>query len=512
MGTQKKKTDTKIEEVKKNNISMISSKKTIEAIRLKEDIKTYQKNDTKEIEKPYDEITKKELLNSSGLSSENTVINIIMQFLKIILLCIPNCGAFFIGEQCTGKSALYSLFFKDLCTKISGNITLATLRGDARKNDESTCLLEKNTVIFEEMMNDPKLNGDIIGLLKDCMESQVFLKGNDISTITKTSFIFIGNNYTHFSKFIDITSKKLLENLPKEFNDRAFFDRIPIILPHYYSLLGKIKYIDGDELIIPVTELENILINIRKTPIKFILNEIENELSERELKFFNSIIFYLSCLFYLKEEKNVIPTWFIKGWIEFLKYFRGLLTDKFHNPFNKNSVKLILYLLNYNLDEIEYVAFDNQDRLIIKLLNKDFFHKIALTGFGCENNRIEIEYFKKNKCPSILPIISLEKNDTLLIQESGEYLPDERIYFNKILELNNSYNKTDPEYNNFVLEKMAKGENNYSFRGIPDFYKKSLLLKVKNIFKKDISEIELKDFSFEKEQIRIINFHNYLKN
>lgn len=502
-------------ELKEKTIKKILAKETCEAINIKKDIKLSQEVSIVKSEKVYNEITYIEFLNSTGISLENPVISIVIHLLKIILLVSSNTGAFLIGEQGTGKSALYSLFFKELCNKISGNITLSNLRGDARKNEnnqgnDKDCLLEKDTIIFEEMMNDPKVNGDIIGLLKDCMESGEFLKGNSILTPTQTSFIFIGNNYSNFNNFTDITSKKLLEDLPKEFNDRAFFDRIPIILPHYYSLLGDIKYINEDDLIIPIIELENILKNIRQTQVEFILTDFKGKFSERETKFYNSIIFYLKCLFYQKDSK--IPTWFLKGWIEFLKYFRKLLIGEYHNPFNKNSVKLILYLTGYEFDEVEYVAFDREDRLIIKLVDQKLFHKIALTGFGCRNNRLEIDYFYNNPNSNILPIKDIQKNDILLIQESGEYLPDKRIYLDNLREQHNSHHKTDEEFNKLVLTKIAKGEEGYLFRGIPKYFEKGLLLQAQEIFNKNITTINLEDFCFEKSEIKLLNFATYLKN
>ncbi len=501
-------------EVKEKIIKIISAKETSRAIDIKKDIKVSQEVSTTKFEKACSGITHVDILNSTGISMKNPVISLVIHLLKIILLVSSNTGAFLIGEQGTGKSALYSLFFKELCNKISGNITLSNLRGDARKNEnnqgnDKECLLEKDTIIFEEMMNDPKVNGDIIGLLKDCMESGEFLKGNSILASTQTSFIFIGNNYSNFNKFTDITSKKLLEDLPREFNDRAFFDRIPIVLPHYYSLLGDIKYINEDDLIIPIVELENMLKNIRETQVEFILNDFKGEFSERETKFYNSIIFYLKCLFHLKESK--IPTWFLKGWIEFLKYFRKLLIGEYHNPFNKNSVKLILYLTGYNIDEVEYVAFDKEDRLIIKLLDQKLFHKIALTGFGCKNNRLEIDYFYNNPNSNILSIKDIQKNDILLIQESGEYLPDKRIYLDNLKEQYNSYHKTDEEFNKLVLAKMAKGEEGIYFRGIPKYFEKGLLFQVQEIFNKNITTINLEDFCFEKSEIKLLNFATYLK-
>lgn len=498
--------------VKNSNARKISAEKTVTAIKVKEDIKNAQKNEVEQSNKQVEELNKEEILNSTGLSLNNPIITLVIHLLKIVLLLISNSGVFIIGEQSTGKSSLYTLFFNDLCTKVSGAITLAMLRGDARSSEkDSKCLLEQNTIVFEEMTNEPKVNGDIVGLIKDCIESKVFYKAGKLKTITNSTLIFIGNNYTSFKNFIEINKQSILKDLPKEFNDRALFDRIPFILPHYHSLLGKIEYIDKTKSIIPIIDLQEIFKNIREIPIEFIIEKYSYEFSDRELKIFNSFIFCLACLLYPGTSANNIQNWFIKGWIEFLKYFRGLLTEQYHNPFNKNSAKLILYLANYDFDKVEYVAYDKEDRLIIKLLNQSLFHKLALTGFGSENNRIEMEYFRTNPISSILSIKDLLNNDTLLIQESGEYLPDDRIYLNNIREINNSYNKTDDEYNKLVLEKLAKGETKYSFRGIPSYYYKGLLFKVQDIFGKNITEICFKDFTFDNSEIKILNFARYLK-
>lgn len=496
----------------KNSRNLISAKETMEGIKINKDIKFIQNTNNTKYKEKIENISILDILKGVGIGKENTVIFLIISILKLSLISLKNTGGFLVGEQNTGKSILYSFFLKEKCKKISGTITLANLRGDARKSENvEKCLLEENTVIFEEMLNDPKINGEIIGLLKDCMESGSFSKKNEALTQTDTSFIFIGNNYSQFNNFMEITSQKILEDLPKEFKDRAFFDRIPIILPHYTSLFGKVKYVDEEEYILPIIDIEEIIDKCRELDIVFLLKDFSEEFEGREINIFNKFLFSLSYLFFQEENTNP-PTWFLKGWIEFLKYFRKLLIGEYHNPFNKNSVKLILYLTGYKFDEVEYVAFDREDRLIIKLVDQKLFHKIALTGFGCRNNRLEIDYFYNNPNSNILSIKDIQKNDILLIQESGEYLPDKRIYLDNLREQHNLHHETDEEFNKLILTKMAKGEEGYSFRGIPKYFEKGLLLQTQEIFSKNITTINLKDFCFEKSEIKLLNFATYLKN
>lgn len=449
------------------------------------------------------------ILKACGYSNNNTVYFQILTLLKMAIIASNRKGAFISGQQATAKSALYTMCFKDI-VKITGFPTPKMLRGDARSNDShNECLLDKKVIVLEEVADSKENASESIGMIKDVFESGKYYKNQSEPTDTNTSIVVIGNEYTILNSFNALGKKTILRNFPNSLNERALIDRICLLLPHYKELNGNISYIEANEEKMPVSYLEKIIFDIKEQKRELIINS--NEFESRELKIYNEFAFILAKLYYKKVSE--VPKWFIDGWVEFLKHFRGLLiNDSIYNLFNKKSVRLIIEMLGYNHQEIEYVAFDNEDRLIIKLLDKTLFYKIALTGFGIESNRIEADFYKNTNFPNILPIKAIEKDGFLLIQESGEYFPDKRIYFDNIREHNNSQNISDREFNQLVFEKMSRGDNRYSFRGIPEFYLPALQLMIQNTFNYNVNNIKFEDFVFDKTSIRILNYAKYLKN
>ena len=259
----------------------------------------------------------------------------------------------------------------------------------------------------------------------------------------------------------------------------------------------------------PTVYLKKMLFDIRDEKLEFLLEDYKNNFNERDLKIFNEFIFALGklCL------KDKIPNWFIQGWLEVLQHFRFLLTDgKFYNPFNEKSARLIIEILGYHVEDIEFVGFDT-NRIIIKLRNTETFHKIPLTEFGRKDNIKEIEILKSYKLDGVARVIEYDENGDLLIQEAGNYLPDKRIYFDNILKINNEKNKTDEEFNNLLLKSMAKNIHNtpeYNFRGISIQYKLYATEMVKSYFRYN-GEVNYEDFLFNENSVKILNFSKYVE-
>ena len=90
---------------------------------------------------------------------------------------------------------------------------------------------------------------------------------------------------------------------------------------------AKIELYDEEEYILPIIDIEEIIDKCRELDIVFLLKDFSEEFEGREINIFNKFLFSLSYLFFQEENTNP-PTWFLKGWIEFLKYFRKLLIGK----------------------------------------------------------------------------------------------------------------------------------------------------------------------------------------
>ena len=449
----------------------------------------------------------KELLNSAGYREGNTLYFIFMFLIKLIIPCIKRKGILILGEERTGKSALYTLCIDGL-TKISGIPTVPMLRGNAN-SDNSLCFLKERVVILEEIGEVLENAKEVINLIKDSFESGYFFQYQRQITPTELTLIIIGNNYASLDNFKGLENIDFLKNLPNGFNDRAFKDRIALLLPHYHNLQGKIQYIEVGQEKMPTAYLKKMLFDIRDEKPEFLLEDYKNNFNERDLKIFNEFIFALGklCL------KDKIPNWFIQGWLEVLQHFRFLLTDgKFYNPFNEKSARLIVEILGYSVENIEFVGFDT-NRIIIKLKNTETFHKVSLTEFGRKENMKEFEMYKTFNLDKVAKIIECRENGNLLIQEAGNYLPDKRIYFDNILKANNEKNKTDDEFNKLLLENMAKNIYSipeYNFRGISVQHKLYATGILKSYFGYS-GEINYEDFLFNETEVKILNFSKYTK-
>lgn len=481
--------------------------------------------ETEEVVSDYQNLLKKGpsqtfelLLNSTGYSIENTFYSKIIQIIKLSICIIENKGLYLSGEKGTGKSFLYTLCLDKLVKKLSGSLSSALLRGNAKSNpEECKALLEENIILLEEIADDSQTNRDIIGLIKDALESKTFLKCQKTEMKTYTSFILTGNDYSNFTSFLNLNGSQVLTNFPKEFKDKALFDRFPLLLPHYRNLLGPITYTEEDACGVSVHFLCKLFTELKAKENTLLLINVDNTLEPREISIYNTFVSAIAKLFYPRIEE--VPSWFIDGWIEFIRHFRELLTEnKCYNPFNKKSARLITELLGYKYDEIEFISFDT-NRIIIKKEKDSFFSKVALTGFGIEDNKLEYDFYRNNKTENILEIFSISDNGLILKQNAGNFHYESRIYFNNILNFNNRSNKTDEEFNLLFLEKIEADvmkniplDSKISFRGIPKFYEYELAHLVKNIFKPKIeNKVNFKDFTFEALNIKILNFAHYLK-
>lgn len=460
------------------------------------------------------------LLNSTGLSNKNTIIRQVIHLLEISIFLIKNKGIFLLGEQGTGKSTLFTRYFIELYKKAPEVLTTALLIGNGnvsseKKMGEITPLLQEVAVLVEEFINGAEQSdSSVIGTIKDALDSKEFLMCKKVPTPTETTFVFAGNSYEIPSSKEDLT--RITKVFPKNYKDRALADRLPFVLPHFKSLFGETYYVESDEEILPIIHLQKILKLLRKRKCNTILVDIEDK---REIGIYNPFLHAVSILLY---PNGTAPEWFTRGWLEFLRFFRSILIEeKIYNPFNKNSARLIVEMLGYSIDEIEYVTFSS-DRILIKSNTESKIDKVALTGFGINDNKSEYEFYKNNTQKEIAPILNCTKNYSVLTQKINGDLPFEyRIYFDNIKEANaKRTDKKDDEYNSLVLEKIERyakenipfSKEELTFRGIPEIYKILISGILDNIFQEKTEVDTLRDFSFNKNEIQIVNYSKFLKN
>ena len=454
------------------------------------------------------------ILKISGVTKENTIISLITHLLKVSQYLVINKGIFLIGENGTGKSYIYTAFLKDIFPKYSGSmITPALLIGDGRATPNDTeCIFDEKAVLIEEICDDDESSQSSIGILKDTLESGYFKKCKKENKEVNISPVFTGNDYNQPNNLSDLISCK--DSIPKRYRDKGFLDRVPLLLPHNKKLFGEMNYYKN--IASEVFSLNDVLKNLRENlkEKNYITADMEIS-SEREEKIYNSFLNAITTLLYPNEKA---PDWFIRGWFELLKFFRSLLIDeKVYNPFNEKSARLIIEIIGYDTDDIDYLVFTT-NRLIIKPKEENNIFKIALTGFGIEENQKEYNFYQSKKNSFISPITKITK--TTIIQEVGDITPDKRIYLDPLNKSRNEENKTDEEFNYSILQSMEYcidrninfDNEKFSFRGIPDFYKYGLSIILFNAIGTNVpmDKIKFEDFIFNNEDFKILNFVDYL--
>ncbi len=455
------------------------------------------------------------LLNSVGKSNQNTLYEQIMTLFKMYPLLEENTGIILIGEKCIGKSALYSLVFNEILHIHNGMPTVPELRGNAAKNSDAALLQEK-VVILEELKG--AMTGEINGVLeclKNAMESKKFLLRNKDKTDTTTSFVLIGNHYGKFRSLKELNRERLLENFPECMQkEEALFDRIPYLLPHYTSLTGEIFYAEPDSLGIPIEILSEYFLSIRNETLNFDLEGYK--LQGRENRIYFKTIQGIAKMVAIDK----VESWFIEGILEFCKHFHSLLTsEKPYNPFNEKSAQFILELLGFNALEVNQCLF-HEERILIQKKGENIFHKIALTGYGIEQNQVEYEWFQylqeEKYKRHFVPIIDLLDAGKEMIQEVGN------TYSSKAIYPSGNRPKTDEDFNRLLIENIQNqveasyGKNKSlsienTFRGIPKFYNRIAQSLIDEIFGVK-APVYKKNYFLRDSCIQFLNFSEFISN
>ena len=496
----------------------------------KDSVRNLQRNTPYFNEEDYAEFSKSTflfilavILGSIGYSLNNTVYCIIVNLLKLCCFFGDTIYMVLVGERNTGKSALKDIIFTENIETFPEAPTIPALRGVAREKkkkknatgdeeeeEEEIVPLEKRGIFIEEAANGNKTNlSDSVGFFKEIWGRKSFKKNAKKEVPTKTNITFTLNNYSVFKNLKAITRNTLLSGLPSIFSsDEAFYQRFFMILPHYKVTLGEIKYVDKEQMVIPIVSLEKLLISFQELKVDLDLEKYG--ITGRYDRNFSAVISLIGKIFFYNDikENRAIPEMFIKGMIEFLRHFNSIAENmETYNPFNENSAILILTMLGFDIEKVEFVLF-HEERILIKQENEDFFHKIALTGYGIDQNRKEMEFFKENP-DKIVKIISLTEDGIRMKQEYAN------IYSSHVIKISPNFERklTDDIYNKVILELIQQGGDvsNKEFRGIPEFFNRVANGIVKECFGNNTSiDVYKKNYVLINGNIKLLNFCEFI--
>lgn len=329
------------------------------------------------------------ILRDLGLDDSTLSFGIIAEVASNVVLTRPRVLLELIGDEGSGKT-----FAKqDILGILSkfGEISSAQLYGSKASyaNMEEKVILEEDVVNLDEFQEGNMKIED----LKRVMTISSFEKSGKIPRNTTTSFLLSYNDFSN--PVCSIHDTLMLQGKYRSFmKDRAFIDRISGRIPYFKALLKR-KYNSSYQK--NNLSLKYFLLSRRGEKVHgisehFSIREIQNA---RERECIKSMVEGMLLIFYLKVE--LIPNYAITACIEFAKYFRSLSSEKiesFHYPFNRNSLRFLLWLHDFDISNFEnpYFYFDKlHDRLVIYEPSQETLTKIALTGAGFEKNREEIK-------------------------------------------------------------------------------------------------------------------------
>ena len=133
-----------------------------------------------------------------------------------------------LGPKGTGKSHIYSEFSPHGMLISGGEVTVAKLFVN-NSNGRLGLVGYWDTVAFDEFAGKAKKAGrDLVDIMKNYMANKSFSRG--VETFQgEASMVFVGNT-SHNVPYM-LKSSDLFEELPKQYHDSAFLDRIHFYLP-----------------------------------------------------------------------------------------------------------------------------------------------------------------------------------------------------------------------------------------------------------------------------------------
>lgn len=169
------------------------------------------------------------LMQSIGFNPEHfSRRNKLLQLIRLIPFCERNYNLMELGPKGTGKSHIYSEFSPHGILISGGEVTVAKLFVN-NSSGKIGLVGFWDTVAFDEFAgHEKKVDKALVDIMKNYMANKSFSRG--VETLgAEASMVFVGNTQNtvpHMLKHAD-----LFCDLPKEYHDSAYLDRIHFYIP-----------------------------------------------------------------------------------------------------------------------------------------------------------------------------------------------------------------------------------------------------------------------------------------
>jgi len=152
----------------------------------------------------------------------------LLQLVRLIPFCERNYNLIELGPKGTGKSHIFSEFSPHGILISGGEITVPKLFVN-NSNGKIGLVGYWDTVAFDEFAGKKKrINNELVDIMKNYMANKSFSRGVEIIG-AEAAMVFVGNTKHTLPYMLKHTD--LFDELPKQYYDSAFLDRIHFYLP-----------------------------------------------------------------------------------------------------------------------------------------------------------------------------------------------------------------------------------------------------------------------------------------
>ena len=193
----------------------------------------------------------------------------LLQLVRLIPYCERNYNLIELGPKGTGKSHVYSEFSPHGILISGGEVTVAKLFVN-NSTGKIGLVGYWDTVAFDEFAGkEKKANKALVDILKNYMANKTFSRG--IETLgAEASMVFVGN--TQHSVPYMLKHSDLFAELPAQFHDSAFLDRLHFYIPGWeMDIIRGEMFSSGYGFV--VDYLAEILRNMRNYDYSHLYNE-----------------------------------------------------------------------------------------------------------------------------------------------------------------------------------------------------------------------------------------------
>jgi len=154
--------------------------------------------------------------------------NKLFQLMRLIPYCERNYNLIELGPKGTGKSHIYSEFSPHGILLSGGEVTIPKLFVN-NSTGKLGLVGYWDAIAFDEFAGKQKKpNKSLVDIMKNYMANKSFSRG--VETLSaEASMIFVGN--TQHSVPYMLKNSDLFDELPKEYHDSAFLDRVHFYIP-----------------------------------------------------------------------------------------------------------------------------------------------------------------------------------------------------------------------------------------------------------------------------------------